>query len=106
MANIFRHVIQFTNKSTYFPKNIKFSNVVFFSLGEPLQSGKFDSFRDADLRCPVCGKLFHNRSNMKRHMCDVHSDIKRFRCTFCNQAFKRKSALRQHLNSVHWQADK
>lgn len=78
----------------------------FFSLGEPLQSGKFDSFGDADLRCPVCGKLFHNRSNMRRHMFDVHSDIKRFRCTLCDQAFKRKSALRQHLKSVHWQADK
>lgn len=69
-------------------------------------SGKSsDSYWDDDLRCPVCGKLFHNRSNMRRHINDIHSDCRPFKCSVCEKTFKRKDVLRQHFGVVHRKRD-
>lgn len=77
----------------------------FLSLGASLSSRNSNTYWNDELRCPSCGKLFHNRSNMRRHMNDIHTDIRRFKCPLCDKSFKRKSVLKQHYGYVHGKAD-
>lgn len=50
-------------------------------------------------RCTNCPLEFTHRSNMKRHMREMHSFTARYRCERCNRLFKRSSHLTQHLTA-------
>lgn len=50
----------------------------------------------ASFDCPVCGKGFGLKKNMKAHM-DLHSDDKQFVCSVCDKAFAKEGRLKVHM---------
>jgi len=52
--------------------------------------------REKEFPCPSCGRLFNNRSHLKRHHM-IHSGEKPWPCTYCDKRFNRKSHLNRHL---------
>ncbi|XP_068249751.1 zinc finger protein ZFP2-like isoform X2 [Palaemon carinicauda] len=46
--------------------------------------------------CSVCGKLFHDKINLRSHMA-VHSENRPFSCGLCGRSFKRKGELESHI---------
>lgn len=49
--------------------------------------------------CPICGKSFHNTSNLTKHMI-THGE-KKEQCTICKKKFHLKVALKAHRDEVH-----
>lgn len=49
--------------------------------------------------CELCGMIFSQANNMRRHMKVVHQGVKTFMCTHldCNRSFARGEALRRHI---------
>ena len=52
-------------------------------------------------RCKECGKVFKNRSGIKRHVESVHSKIKRFFCPHCHIGFYFKAVYEKHVRNIH-----
>lgn len=50
--------------------------------------------------CPVCGRIFSVRKNMKRHL-DLHSSEKKYPCTVCDKRFAQKQSLCKHVSIEH-----
>mmetsp|Transcript_16719 Transcript_16719/g.23392 ORF Transcript_16719/g.23392 Transcript_16719/m.23392 type:complete len:450 (+) Transcript_16719:353-1702(+) len=46
--------------------------------------------------CPTCGKRFSQKGNMQTHT-RIHSGVKPFECVECKQAFRQKSKLLAHM---------
>jgi len=46
--------------------------------------------------CPTCGKRFSQKGNMQTHT-RIHSGVKPFECVECKQAFRQKSKLVAHM---------
>ena len=55
------------------------------------------------LFCKYCGKGFHLKDNMNKHIDLVHEkkNQSRFKCEYCSKAFNVKGNLMQHINGVH-----
>ncbi|KAK3601131.1 hypothetical protein CHS0354_019126 [Potamilus streckersoni] len=45
--------------------------------------------------CPICGKRFGYKNNMKSHI-KLHTGVKPFQCNICGAKFTRGSTLRRH----------
>lgn len=77
----------------------------------PVCAEVFECFKHLDLHmyrmhpgmfiCPVCGKLFKQRSTRNRHIVALHSTEKNFSCHLCGAAFTRSDTLKKHLNNYH-----
>lgn len=53
-------------------------------------------------RCTQCSKLFKGRSELRRHISETHSTVKRrFQCENCPSTFTRAAALRKHKEKAH-----
>ncbi|XP_053983345.1 broad-complex core protein isoforms 1/2/3/4/5 isoform X2 [Hylaeus anthracinus] len=53
-------------------------------------------------KCPECGKIYSNNSNLKQHIVNVHTVQTEFvSCHVCNKQFKTKQYLQIHLLSMH-----
>ena len=50
--------------------------------------------------CPHCAKLFHNKSNLCRHIKSVHEGVK-YPCPLCEKKFSFESALKTHIKKAH-----
>ncbi|CAN8005225.1 unnamed protein product [Ixodes hexagonus] len=51
--------------------------------------------------CKLCGRPFHNYSNLKRHI-KLHDPIQEsFPCTLCRRKYGRKDTLKCHLRQAH-----
>uniref|UniRef100_K3WP15 C2H2-type domain-containing protein n=1 Tax=Globisporangium ultimum (strain ATCC 200006 / CBS 805.95 / DAOM BR144) TaxID=431595 RepID=K3WP15_GLOUD len=48
---------------------------------------------------PGCGKEFHLKGNLKRHL-NIHNGDKKFKCKFCGKDFLRKADMEVH-HRVH-----
>jgi len=46
--------------------------------------------------CPTCGKRFSQKGNMQTHT-RIHSGVKPYECVECKQAFRQKSKLLAHM---------
>lgn len=54
--------------------------------------------------CKICGsKIRGKRSNLLRHIRNIHEKVRPFQCSDrnCNQSFQSKSNLERHISSVH-----
>jgi hypothetical protein len=53
-------------------------------------------------KCPECGKIYSNNSNLKQHIVNVHTvQTEYISCYVCNKQFKTKQYLQIHLLSMH-----
>ncbi|XP_014606761.1 PREDICTED: zinc finger protein 423-like [Polistes canadensis] len=52
--------------------------------------------------CNICGKIFSNYPNLRRHFRNIHKDNKaRFTCIRCSLSFKTKELYEQHVKLDH-----
>ena len=52
-------------------------------------------------KCEICGKMFGQSSDLKRHRSNVHERLKNHKCDSCGKAFSRFEHLKGHISSVH-----
>lgn len=57
--------------------------------------------RDPTFSCHLCGRVFHESQNLKKHMNTIHSDERPFQCHMCGMNYKRKDVLQEHIKRVH-----
>ena len=54
--------------------------------------------------CPICHKTIRHRSNIRRHIADMHASeqgVIRFKCQICNKTYKTKNSLSNHISLCH-----
>ena len=51
--------------------------------------------------CPHCHKSLSSASTLKRHINDVHLQLKPFKCDYCDKSFARQETLDSHIASKH-----
>ena len=61
--------------------------------GERAEKGKK---RRLPKRCEHCNKMFSNRSNLNKHIKDIHLMLRRFSCNWCGKKFKQHVHLKMH----------
>ncbi|XP_065358027.1 transcription factor grauzone-like [Calliphora vicina] len=50
-----------------------------------------------EIDCPICKKMFANRTSLKNHIKVVHENSCESKCTMCEKTFKRPDALKDHM---------
>ena len=65
-----------------------------------LQNVTVNMLRDFQSKCPICKVKFANVWHLKRHL-SIHLGIKNFHCKRCGRLFREKSSLKRHLKGVH-----
>ena len=51
-----------------------------------------------ELKCSICSKVFHNKTNLKVHL-GMHSNARPHQCPYCDKAFTQKSTMRTHIRT-------
>ena len=51
--------------------------------------------------CTYCYQSFGMKGNLKKHIDEVHENIRPFECEICQGKFARKEKLREHIEGVH-----
>ena len=51
-------------------------------------------------KCDICNKLFSNKSNLRKHIKNIHKKIK-FKCEICDKEFSQKDNLLSHKRNIH-----
>lgn len=51
--------------------------------------------------CEKCGATLSSRSNLKRHVDQIHLVLRPFKCSYCERAFLHACNLKKHLKVVH-----
>ena len=49
----------------------------------------------------MCDKTFTRRSDLKRHILNIHEGIKPFKCDLCPVTFSQITNLRDHYRKMH-----
>jgi len=52
------------------------------------------------LRCKQCGKIFKDKSNMRRHV-KMHLQIKNYQCSICSNTFIQSTNCMTHIVEHH-----
>ncbi|KAK4320765.1 hypothetical protein Pmani_008384 [Petrolisthes manimaculis] len=57
---------------------------------------------DTSQYCPYCGKVIRHRSNLRKHIADIHSGVYyQFRCAVCDKVFRTKNSMLTHTYRQH-----
>eukprot|EP00052_Salpingoeca_macrocollata_P029390 m.295704 g.295704 ORF g.295704 m.295704 type:complete len:162 (-) comp22972_c9_seq1:1340-1825(-) len=51
--------------------------------------------------CDLCDQSFLHAAWLKKHVREVHEDIRRFECPNCSLRFKRKADMERHCRTMH-----
>lgn len=71
------------------------------SILHPYQQHQLDP-NNQKPKCPECGKIYSNNSNLKQHIVNVHTvQTAYISCHVCSKQFKTKQYLQIHLLSMH-----
>mmetsp|Transcript_8169 Transcript_8169/g.24591 ORF Transcript_8169/g.24591 Transcript_8169/m.24591 type:complete len:140 (+) Transcript_8169:271-690(+) len=54
-----------------------------------------------DFDCDKCGKRFHHKCSLVRHVKSIHLHERQHVCEQCNRSFGRRDNLRTHIIAVH-----
>lgn len=57
--------------------------------------------RDPSFSCHLCGHVFYESQNLKKHLAAIHSEERPFQCHMCGTKYKRKDVLQEHIKRVH-----
>lgn len=57
--------------------------------------------RDPSFSCHMCGRVFWESQNLKKHLATLHSDDRPFQCHLCGMKYKRRDVLQEHIKRVH-----
>lgn len=52
-------------------------------------------------KCKLCSKEFFSRTNLLRHIDEIHKQKKLFECDYCHNTFAQMVALKLHINANH-----
>lgn len=52
------------------------------------------------IKCHICEKTFSNRSNLRRHLNNLHLTKNNFKCNLCDRSFEKQAQLSGHFR-VH-----
>ena len=52
-------------------------------------------------KCKLCGKLFCDKGNLKKHFKYVNEKLKDYMCDICSKSFSRRDYLSRHIETVH-----
>ena len=63
---------------------------------------KMENKQNSKEKCNFCEKEV---TNLKRHLKDVHEEIKQYQCTVCTIWFAQNSQLSVHIKFVHQKLD-
>ena len=65
------------------------------------QSPTIPAVLDSD-SCPYCGKIIRYKSNLRKHIADMHSGVYyQFTCPVCSKVFRTKNSMLTHTYRQH-----
>jgi len=70
------------------------------TLGSPCDEIKPKKVKQ-DRECPVCFKVFHNPSQLARHLIAEHNVERPWQCEHCSNAYKHSKNLNDHVQTDH-----
>ena len=54
-----------------------------------------------NIPCDMCSRKFGIKSEMLRHLAQVHLKLRNFKCTLCPKSYTDPTPLRHHMNATH-----
>ena len=66
--------------------------------------GSYNSHKDSvhdKNTCSICSKVISGKRNLRRHIRQVHTDVRPYKCDECNQSFGDRGNLKRHEKSKH-----
>lgn len=57
--------------------------------------------REPSFSCHLCGRVFYESQNLKKHLAAIHSEERPFQCHMCGTKYKRRDVLQEHIKRVH-----
>ncbi|KAM3955254.1 uncharacterized protein ACR2FA_010859 [Aphomia sociella] len=64
------------------------------------------SYAEKDcIKCQLCGKIYTNNRNLKRHIESFHGEKCEYKCNICPKVYISNQNLRRHLRSRHYVDD-
>ena len=68
----------------------------------PLNSADSSELVTKEGKCLVCGKVFSNSQNARRHAREIHMESStEFKCHICGSTYGRNRAYKEHMGKVH-----
>ena len=51
--------------------------------------------------CTLCERKFNEKGNLRRHMVQIHTDLKAYQCPKCQKMFGDSGNMKRHIRHVH-----
>ena len=52
-------------------------------------------------KCKLCEKIFSFKSTLRKHIREIHEEMRPYKCHVCEKDFKQKSAMDIHIQAIH-----
>ncbi len=63
---------------------------------------KYEPGVKLNFNCGICQKDFNQRSDLQRHINEIHGSTENFQCNICSKKFKVLRYLKDHQDQVHY----
>ena len=54
-------------------------------------------------QCNLCQKAFHDTSTLRRHIKQIHLQVRAYQCPVCGRHFTQKANMHSHMHRMHAQ---